>query len=51
MKTLIAIVTALAFLAPSVANAGKYTNGGKGKVTTCSTSNSYFGSKTVCRTK
>ena len=46
MKTLIAVFVAFAVLAPSFAHAGS-----KSKVTTCTTSNSYFGSKTTCRTK
>ena len=33
MKTLLAVLVALAFLAPSLAHASKYTNGGKGKRT------------------
>ena len=50
MTILLAVLVAVAVFAPTVASAGKYTNGGKGKVTVCSTSNSYFGSKTTCRT-
>jgi len=51
MKTLLALLVTLAVAAPSLAHAGKYTNGGKSKVTVCSTSNGYFGSKTTCRTR
>jgi len=51
MKTLLTILVSLVVFAPSLAYAGKYTNGGKSKVTVCSTSNSYFGSKTTCRTR
>jgi len=48
MKIFLAFLVSLAVLAfaPSFALAG-----GKSKVTTCTTSNSYFGSKTTCRTK
>ena len=49
MKSLIAILAVIAILAPSVAQAGKYSS--RSKVTSCSTSTSYFGTKTVCRTR
>jgi hypothetical protein len=51
MKTLIAALVAFAVLAPSFAHAGKYTNGGNGKRTTCSSYTYITGTtKTTCRT-
>jgi hypothetical protein len=47
MRTLLAVLAALVILAPAAALAGS----SKSKVTVCSTSTSYFGAKTVCRTK
>ena len=50
MKTLIAILVALAVLAPSVAEAGKYSS--KSKVTTCSSYTTIVGTtRTTCRSR
>ena len=49
-KPLLAILTALAILAPSVAEAGKYSS--KSKVTSCSSYQYITGTvKSVCRTR
>lgn len=51
MKTFLAVLVSLIVLAPSFAHAGKYTNGGKGKRTTCSSYTYITGTtKTTCRT-
>jgi hypothetical protein len=50
MKTSLAILVSLIVLAPSFAHAGKYTNGGKGKRTACSSYTYITGTtKTMCR--
>ena len=49
MKYLIAVLATLAVLAPSVAEAGKYSS--KSKVTTCSSTTNHFGTKTICRSR
>jgi hypothetical protein len=50
MKALIALLIGVAILAPSAAQAGKYSS--KSKVTTCSSSTSIVGTtRTTCRTR
>jgi hypothetical protein len=48
-KTIFATLLAAAILAPSMAQAGKFSS--KSKVTNCSSYTNYFGTKTVCRTR
>ena len=49
VRPLIAVLIAFAILAPSVAEAGKFST--RSKVTTCSSYTNYFGTKTTCRTR
>ena len=49
VRPLITVLAAVAILAPSAAWAGKFSS--KSKVTNCTTSTSYFGARTVCRTR